>query len=235
MKAAAFGILRAGGARNPHVLTCTLRFLRSGDAQPAFARDAFKALSMLYLASQSPRRKQLLEQLGVAFELLHVDVPELRQPGERTGEYVSRVARDKALAGLAAVRDRDDNAIVLGADTEVVLDDRVFGKPRDAEDAAAMLRELSGCMHRVISTVWCVDAARRESAASVSDVRFAELTHADIDQYVATGEPFGKAGAYAIQGRAAAFIEHLSGSYSGVMGLPLHESARLLRQFGIQP
>jgi len=109
----------------------------------------------------------------------------------------------------------------------------VFGKPRDAADAAAMLRDLSGRMHRVVSTVWCVDATRRESLTSLSDVRFAGLSDTDIEEYVATGEPCGKAGAYAIQGRAAAFIEHLSGSYSGVMGLPLHETARLLRAFGV--
>jgi septum formation protein len=188
---------------------------------------------MLYLASQSPRRKQLLEQLGVAFELLRVEVPEIRRPGESAEDYVSRVAREKALAGLVTVRDRDNEALVLGADTEVVLDDRVFGKPRDAADAAAMLRDLSGRTHRVVSTVWCVNAARRESLTSLSDVRFAGWSDADIEEYVATGEPFGKAGAYAIQGRAAAFIEHLSGSYSGVMGLPLYETARLLRAFGV--
>lgn len=190
------------------------------------------AFEVLYLASCSPRRKQLLEQLGTVFELLNPNVPEIRQPGEGAEEYVTRVARAKALAGLAAVHDQDDNAIVLGADTEVVLDDRVFGKPRDAEDALAMLRDLSGRTHRVISTVWCVDAVREESATSISEVRFAKMTDADLDRYVATGEPFGKAGAYAIQGRAAAFIEHLSGSYSGVMGLPLQETARLLKAFG---
>jgi septum formation protein len=189
---------------------------------------------MLYLASRSPRRKQLLEQLGIAFEPLHVEVPEIRGAGEFAEAYVSRVGREKALAGLAAVRDRDDEAIVLGADTEVVLDDRVFGKPGDAGDAMAMLRALSGRTHRVISTVWCVEASRQQSATSISEVRFAELDDSEIQSYVATGEPFGKAGAYAIQGRAAAFIEHLSGSYSGVMGLPLHETARLLRQFGYQ-
>lgn len=190
---------------------------------------------MLYLASQSPRRKQLLEQLGVAFELLQVDVPEIRQPGEAAEVYVSRVARNKALAGLAAVSDRGDHAIVLGADTEVVLDDRVFGKPCDAEDAAAMLRALSGQTHRVISTVWCVDASGQQFATSVSEVRFADLGEAAVAAYVATGEPFGKAGAYAIQGRAAVFITHLSGSYSGVMGLPLYETARLLAGSNVRP
>ncbi|HET9835034.1 MAG TPA: Maf family nucleotide pyrophosphatase [Rhodanobacteraceae bacterium] len=188
---------------------------------------------MLYLASQSPRRKQLLEQLGVAFELLHVDVPEVRRPDESAEDYVGRVAQEKALAGLATVRDRDDHAIVLGADTEVVLEDRVFGKPCDAEDAMAMLRALSGRTHRVLSTVWCVDASRQQSATSFSEVRFADPGEAEISAYVATGEPFGKAGAYAIQGRAAVFIQHLSGSYSGVMGLPLYETALLLRQFGV--
>jgi septum formation protein len=188
------------------------------------------AFEVLYLASRSPRRKQLLEQLGVVFEPLQVDVPEIRRPDESAEGYVSRVAREKALAGLAAVRDRDDRAVVLGADTEVVLDERVFGKPRDAGDAAAMLRGLSGRTHRVVSTVWCVDVGHQQSATSISEVRFAPLDDMAIAAYVATGEPFGKAGAYAIQGRAAAFIAHLSGSYSGVMGLPLHETARLLRK-----
>jgi len=188
---------------------------------------------MLYLASQSPRREQLLEQLGVAFELLHVDVPEIRTPRESAEDYVSRVAREKAQAGFASIRESEADAIVLGADTEVVLDDRVFGKPYQAEAAAAMLRALSGRAHRVISIVWCVSGDREESATSVSEVRFAPLPEKEIENYVATGEPFGKAGGYAIQGRAAAFVEHLAGSYSGVMGLPLFETARLLRRFGI--
>lgn len=188
---------------------------------------------MFYLASRSPRRQQLLRQLGLQFELLDVDVPEIRQPSESAEEYVRRVARDKALAGLAAVRDRDQDAMVLGADTEVVLDDRVFGKPRDANDAAAMLRALSAQTHRVISSVCCVDDLHQEVATSVSEVRFTSLDEAQIEAYVATGEPFDKAGGYAIQGHAAAFIEHLSGSYSGVVGLPLHETARLLRARGV--
>lgn len=188
---------------------------------------------MLYLASQSPRRRDLLTQLGVAFEVLRVDVPELRAPGEPAQAYVERVARDKAVAGLALVIERDPDAVVLGADTEVVLDDRVFGKPRDAADAAAMLRALSGCAHWVISAVCCIDARQEQQAASVSEVVFAPLSDEEIKIFVATGEPFGKAGAYAIQGHAAAFIAHLSGSYSGVMGLPLHETAQLLRVFGI--
>ncbi|HET7359737.1 MAG TPA: Maf family protein [Rhodanobacteraceae bacterium] len=185
---------------------------------------------MLYLASQSPRRRQLLEQLGVAFSVVAVDVAEARAADESPADYVSRVARDKARAGLAAVAG-NAQAAVLGADTEVVLDGEVFGKPADAAAAAAMLRRLSARTHEVISTLWLVDARHEAGASCVSRVRFAPLADADIEAYVATGEAFGKAGAYAIQGRAAAFVEHLSGSYSGVMGLPLCETAALLRGF----
>jgi septum formation protein len=187
---------------------------------------------VLHLASQSPRRRELLTQLGVTFRVIDVDVPELRAVQESPQEYVSRVARDKARAGLAALAGAA-GAVVLGADTEVVLDDEVFGKPRDALDAASMLRRLSGCTHAVVSAVWLVGAHGERSACCVSRVRFAELDEAAIAAYVATGESFGKAGAYAIQGRGAALVEHLEGSYSGVMGLPLFETARLLREAGV--
>jgi septum formation protein len=187
---------------------------------------------MLYLASQSPRRRQLLAQLGVEFRLLDIDVEEVRGPGEAAGDYVRRVAREKAGAGLLEVAAVPD-ALVLGADTEVVLDGEVFGKPRDEADAAAMLRRLSGRRHQVVSSVALVSAAREEQATVVSEVDFAELSDVAIGRYVATGEPMGKAGAYAIQGRGEAFIRHLSGSYSGVMGLPLHDTAKLLREFGV--
>jgi len=190
---------------------------------------------MLYLASQSPRRRQLLEQIGVDFSVLDVDVPEQRMLGESPQDYVSRVARDKARAGLASLdqanQSQANDAIVLGADTEVVLDDEVFGKPQDADDAAAMLRHLSGRTHAVISVVWLASAAREECVVCISQVRFAPLDESTVATYVATGEPFGKAGAYAIQGRGAALVEHLQGSYSGVMGLPVFETARLLRDF----
>ena len=195
---------------------------------------------MLYLASQSPRRRQLLEQIGVDFSVLDVDVLEQRMRGESPHDYVSRVARDKARAGLASLdhanqdqanQNQASDAVVLGADTEVVLDDEVFGKPQDADDAAAMLRRLSGRTHEVISVVWLVGAAREECAVCISQVRFAPLDESTVATYVATGEPFGKAGAYAIQGRGAALVEHLQGSYSGVMGLPVFETARLLRDF----
>ena len=185
---------------------------------------------MLYLASQSPRRRQLLEQIGATFSVIDVEVPEQRAVGELPLDYVSRVARDKARAGLARLGNAMD-ALVLGADTEVVLDDEVFGKPRDANDAAAMLRRLSGKTHAVISAVWLVEANDECLETSVSQVRFATLDEATIAAYVATGEPFGKAGAYAIQGRGATLIERLEGSYSGVMGLPVFETARLLRDF----
>lgn len=187
---------------------------------------------MLFLASQSPRRKQLLEQLGLAFSLLDVDVVERVLPGEAPEDYVRRVAREKAGAGLlqvAALR----GAVVLGADTEVVLDGEIFGKPRDPADATRMLTRLSGRAHVVLSAVCCLDAGREREALNVSEVRFARLEPGQIEAYIASGEPFGKAGAYAIQGRAGAFIEHLSGSYAGVMGLPLFETATLLREFGV--
>lgn len=187
---------------------------------------------MLYLASQSPRRRDLLAQLGVEFGLLDVDVPEQRLPGEPPDAYVSRVAREKAGAGLLAVV-ANPAAVVLGADTEVVLGDRVFGKPADADAAARMLRDLSGRSHRVVSTVWLVSAGREASASSVSEVRVEPLDEAMIARYLGTGECFGKAGAYAIQGRFGAHVAHLAGSYTGVMGLPLHETARLLRGFGL--
>lgn len=187
---------------------------------------------MLYLASKSPRRRQLLEQLEVAFSVLDVDVPEQRAAGESPCDYVSRVARDKARAGLAALG-RAEGALVLGSDTEVVLDDEVFGKPRDAADAASMLRRLSGRTHVVISVVWVAAAGQERGEVCESRVRFAVLDEPAIAAYVATGEPFGKAGAYAIQGRGARLVEHLEGSYSGVMGLPVFETARLLREFGV--
>jgi septum formation protein len=186
----------------------------------------------LFLASQSPRRRQLLEQIGMTFETIELNVPEVRAADESAERYVSRVAREKARAGLATLNGAE-NAVVLGADTEVVLDDDVFGKPADAENAMEMLRRLSDRNHRVLSAVWCVSVHREEFELSVSEVTFDRLSESGIAAYVATGEPMDRAGAYAIQGRAARFIRHLSGSYSGVMGLPLFETAQLLRRFGI--
>lgn len=187
---------------------------------------------MLYLASQSPRRYELLLQLGLDPHRLDVDVPEQRLPGEAAQGYVSRVAREKAGAGLLQVM-AVPGAVVLAADTEVVLEDVVFGKPTDATDARRMLLELSGRTHQVVSSLWLIDPGREAHALSVSDVTFATLDEAMIAAYLASDEWSGKAGGYAIQGRGAALIAHLSGSYSGVMGLPLFETARLLRDFGL--
>jgi septum formation protein len=187
---------------------------------------------MLYLASQSPRRRQLLELAGIRFGTVDVDVPEVRAAGEPPEDYVSRVAREKAGAGLLRLSGVAD-AVVLGADTEVVFEGDVFGKPRDAAHAAGMLRRLSGSTHRVLSAVWCVDRGREAHALNVTEVTFAALSEAQIAAYVASGECMGKAGAYAIQGRAAAFVPHISGSYSSVMGLPLFETIELLKLFQI--
>jgi septum formation protein len=192
------------------------------------------SVTLLYLASQSPRRRQLLEQLGVRFDTIDVDVPEVRAPGESPADYVSRVAREKAGAGLLKLAGVP-GAVVLGADTEVVLGDEVFGKPADAPHATQMLRRLEGRAHRVITVVWCMSAGREERAVNESTVEFGALSEAVLAAYIASGEPMGRAGAYAIQGRAAAFIARISGSYSSVMGLPLFETAELLRRFGIVP
>ncbi|HEU0276756.1 MAG TPA: Maf family nucleotide pyrophosphatase [Rhodanobacteraceae bacterium] len=187
---------------------------------------------MLYLASRSPRRSELLARLGVAFTVIDVDVPEVRAAGEAPADYVSRVAQAKSRAGLLAAAG-DPDALVLAGDTEVVLGNRVFGKPADGAAAAEMLRALSGRTHTVVSVVSVAQRDRLRALACESAVTFAPLDAPTIARYVATGESLGKAGGYAIQGRAAAFITHLSGSYSGVMGLPLHETARLLGDFGV--
>ena len=196
------------------------------------AADAGYSSTMLHLASRSPRRSELLARLGLDFGVLDIDIPEQRQPGEAPDDYGRRVAREKAGAGLLKVM-AVPGAVVLGADTEVELDGEVFGKPSDDADAIAMLRLLSGRTHRVITAVSLVSASRELQAVSISAVTFAALSDAEITAYVATSEPQGKAGGYAIQGRAQAFITHLSGSYSGVMGLPLHETATMLRAFGV--
>lgn len=189
---------------------------------------------MLHLASRSPRRSELLSRLGYTFGTLELDIPEHRGPSEGAGDYVRRVAREKAGAGLLQVM-ATPGAVVLGADTEVVLGDEVFGKPRDADDAAAMLRRLSGRTHQVISAVSVVSAGREAQVVSESQVTFATLSDEDIAAYLASHEWDGKAGAYGIQGRAQVLIAHLAGSFSGVMGLPMYETARLLREFGIAP
>lgn len=190
---------------------------------------------MLHLASKSPRRRELLARLGVAFTALDVDVPEQRAPGEPAHAYVCRVAAEKAAAGLASLRGPPPGALVLGADTEVVLDDDVFGKPADDAAAREMLLRLSGRTHEVVSAVTLLgpDGVPRQ-AVSVSRVAFAPLLPDQVAAYVASGEPRGKAGGYAIQGVAEAFVTRLEGSYSGVMGLPLHQTAMLLAGAGVE-
>ena len=199
----------------------------------------------IYLASQSPRRSQLLEQIGVPHRLLVPNAPgdvaedtealELVLPGEPPATYVERVTALKLDAAVQRlVRRGLPAAPILCSDTTVALNDRIFGKPLDADDARHMLAQLSGQEHRVLTAVAVQAGAQRFAALSVSHVRFAELDPVQIDAYVATGEPLGKAGAYGIQGPAAAFIAHISGSYSGIMGLPLYETAQLLRQAGLR-
>ena len=193
----------------------------------------------IYLASQSPRRAQLLGQLGVRHALLLADAGEDAElleavlPNEAPATYVQRVTALKLDAAVARLQRRDlADAPVLCADTTVALGRTILGKPEDAADAARMLRLLSGATHRVLTAVALQHGAQRHAALSVSRVRFADITDAQIARYADSGEPLGKAGAYAIQGAAAAFIEHISGSYSGIMGLPMFETAGLLRNAG---
>lgn len=164
--------------------------------------------------------------------MLDLDVPEQQDATESAADYVRRVAREKAGAGLLKLVGAPE-AVVLGADTEVILDGRVFGKPADATDAAAMLRLLSGRTHEVLTAVSVVSAARELQATALTQVTVAPLSDREIGRYLDSDEWQGKAGGYAIQGRFEAHVQHLAGSYSGVMGLPLHETAALLRQFGV--
>ncbi|MEZ5585338.1 MAG: Maf family protein [Candidatus Competibacteraceae bacterium] len=186
----------------------------------------------IYLASGSPRRRTLLEQIGVRYEPLTVNVEETPLSGEQPQAYVARLALAKARAGLAALP-RWAIRPVLGADTAVVMDDAILGKPRDRQEGLAMLTALSGREHRVPSAVALVMEEREAVRVQESWVRWRALSPAEIEAYWDTGEPLDKAGGYGIQGQAAAFIAELRGSYSGVMGLPLFETAELLREFDI--
>ena len=188
---------------------------------------------MIYLASASPRRQELLRQLGVEFEVMPSNILEVRQTEESPADYVLRVARDKARFVAKLVNERSLPVFpVLGADTEVVLDSEILGKPRDRAHGMALLRRLAGRTHEVLSAVCVVDSGSEHTALSTNRVTFSPLTEVEIAQYWETGEPADKAGAYAVQGKAAAFIERLEGSYSGVMGLPLHELAGILKKIG---
>lgn len=196
----------------------------------------------IYLASRSPRRRELLKQIGVAFELLLVrgdpargaDVNEAALAGELPGDYVKRMAALKAETGwIQVARRRMREHPVLAGDTVISLDNAIIGKPTNRENAAEILFKLSGRTHEVLSAVALCRDQTVEVLLSATDVEFRELQEPEIKRYVACGEGLDKAGAYAIQGKAAAFISGMSGSYSGVMGLPLFETAQLLRKFHI--
>jgi len=190
------------------------------------------ANTMIYLVSQSPRRRELLLQIGIEHEVISADIDETPHIGEAAELYVTRMALEKARAGRARlpVIDRP----LLGADTSVVVDDVILGKPRDEVDACEMLCMLAGRTHRVISAVALVDDETEASRLSVSHVTFRPVSDDEARAYWRSGEPADKAGGYGIQGLGALFIERLEGSYSGVMGLPLFETAALMRDFGLQ-
>jgi len=201
-------------------------------------------VSRIYLASRSPRRRELLRQIGVTFEIVllredtkrGLDIDETPLADETPQDYALRLALRKAeLAAHFLSRRTLPMLPVLAADTTVVCDGRIFGKPADQEDAARMLKALAGRMHEVVSAIAvCNEQQQIERAVSVSAVWLRPLTDDDIVRYVATGEPHDKAGAYAIQGRAGAFVQRIDGSYSGIMGLPLAETAELLTRAGLQ-
>ena len=195
----------------------------------------------IYLASQSPRRRQLLEQMGVRCELLLPDASEDAEAleAERQGElplaYVQRVTRAKLHAARQRLQQRQlPPAPILCSDTTVALGRRIYGKPQDAADAAAILQQLSGRTHRVITAVAVASGKAEHLAVSTSRVSFAELSADTLARYIASGEPFGKAGAYGIQGAAGAWVKRIDGSYTGIMGLPLYETAELLRAVGVR-
>jgi septum formation protein len=196
------------------------------------------ATPFVYLASQSPRRRELLAQIGVAYEVLVPgaadEIDETPHPGEGPAEYVLRVARDKAVAGRERLRrERLPSHPVLAADTTVAAGGSILGKPGSAADAESMLRTLSGRTHQVCTAVALAWDGRIEMALSESNVTMRKLSEDEIARHARTGEPMDKAGGYAVQGRAAIFIERIEGSYSGVMGLPLFETANLLSGAGL--
>jgi septum formation protein len=204
-------------------------------------RSAKQSHDRIYLASQSPRRRQLLAQIGVTNDLLLAQADEDAEAlealigGELPAVYVERVTQAKLDAALQRLaRSGLPARPVLTADTTVALGRRILGKPVDADDATRILRSLSGRSHRVLTAVAVASAGRRWSALNVSQVRFAVIPDAEVKRYVASGEPFGKAGAYAIQSAIAAYVAQIAGSYSGIMGLPLCETAQLLRQAGVR-
>ncbi|GGO82822.1 Maf-like protein [Marinobacterium nitratireducens] len=184
----------------------------------------------LILASASPRRRELLAQIGVDFETLPLDIPEVVAPGEAAEDFVRRLALEKARAGFDASA---GDCPALGSDTAVVVDGRILGKPANEAEAVAMLLSLSGRWHRVLTGVALVDGGRSDSRVVATEVEFARLSEAQCRRYWASGEPRDKAGAYGIQGLGAVFVTRIEGSYSAVVGLPLAETADLLEGFGV--
>lgn len=196
----------------------------------------------IYLASKSPRRRELLRQIGVEFELLLLrdqpprgpEVSEIVRDGEAAADYVARVAREKAeCAWRTMLYRRLPQHPILSADTTVVVDGQILGKPGDLDEACAMLRLLSGRSHQVLTSVAVQQDENRWQITQSSEVTFGVLSDDAIHAYCVTSEPYDKAGAYAIQGMAALFVQNISGSYSGIMGLPLFETAQLIQQAGI--
>ncbi|PXX89806.1 septum formation protein Maf [Marinobacter vulgaris] len=185
-------------------------------------------MTSIVLASASPRRAELLRQIGLSFRVRPADIDETPGRGESARDYVERLAREKALAVKAA----EPNAIVIGSDTSVVLGGRILGKPDDSQHAVDMLRQLSGVTHQVMTAVAIASVNLCHSLVAITDVRFRSLPEDEIGAYVATGEPMDKAGGYGIQGRGGIFVEELRGSYSAVVGLPLQETAQLLAGAG---
>ncbi len=186
----------------------------------------------IYLASASPRRKELLAQIGIKFECLTIDVPEEKKPHEAPQAYADRLALSKAQAGWES-SERIENCPVLGADTIVVMDNIILEKPIDKDDGVRMLQLLSGNTHEVITSVAVMHGNHIKTACSISRVKFRKISAHEAAAYWETKEPTDKAGGYGIQGKAAAFVEHIAGSHSGIMGLPLFETANMLKEFGI--
>ncbi|NOQ80850.1 MAG: septum formation inhibitor Maf [Gammaproteobacteria bacterium] len=186
---------------------------------------------MIHLASNSPRRKELLHQMGVSFEVIPQFAEEVHQLNESPEAYVSRLALDKAIDGLS--RQANQKIPVLGSDTAVVLNGNILGKPKDKEQAIDMLLSLSEQTHQVITAVALINAQKTEQIVSKTEVSFAKLSRSMCENYWKSGEPVDKAGSYGIQGQGALFISNINGSYSGVMGLPIYETRILLQKFDI--
>jgi len=190
---------------------------------------------VLYLASSSPRRAELLTQIGVEFTILNVDIDETPQPGEPVADLVLRLSREKALAGRYQLDAMQGDDLILAADTLIHLQGQILGKPDSDQSCRAMLQQLSGCTHQVLTAIALINAdAETVQRCSHNEITFRVLSEQEIERYCCSAEPLDKAGAYAIQGKAAIFIRQLEGSYSSVMGLPLFETAELLQQAGYE-